>query len=196
VSRFWHGLLWIPLYLLLFGVTLWAVGALYFDLPIAGFRAPLAFIYLGAVLVAFIFVKGRWRAMGVVAFAFVVVLAWWLTIKPTGDRNWQPDVAQKAWADIQGDEVTVHNVRNFEYRSETDYTPRWERRTVQLSKLFRLARFLSAIRVDLHPCGRTRRHSSSHQLSPRTGLPLSRQDLTRTCAQDFSGVPEATQSVA
>ena len=135
MRRFWHGLLWIPLYLLLFGVTLWAVGALYFDLPIAGLRAPLAFIYFAAMLVAFIFVKGRWRAMGVVAFAFFVVLAWWLTIKPTGDRNWQPDVARTGWADIQGDEVTVHNVRNFEYRSETDYTPYWETRTVQLSKL-------------------------------------------------------------
>ena len=135
MSRFWHGLLWIPLYLLLFGVTVWAVGALYFDLPIAGLRAPLAFIYLGAVLVAFIFVKSRWRAMGVVAFAFVVVLAWWLTIKPTGDRDWQLDVAQKAWADIQGDDVTVHNVRNFDYRSETDYTPRWETRVVHLSNL-------------------------------------------------------------
>ena len=44
--------------------TAWAVGALYFDLPIAWLRAPLAFIYAGAMLAAFIFVKGRWRAMG------------------------------------------------------------------------------------------------------------------------------------
>jgi hypothetical protein len=104
--------------------TAWAIGALYFDLPIAWLRAALAFIYAGAVLAAFIFIKGRWRAMGVVAFGFVVVLAWRLTLKPTEDRAWQPDVARRAWADVHSDEETVHNVSNFEYRPGTDYTPR------------------------------------------------------------------------
>jgi hypothetical protein len=66
---------------------------------------------------------------------FVVVLAWWLTIKPTEDRAWQPDVARRAWAEVGNDEITLHNVRNCEYRTETDYTPRWETRVVHLSKL-------------------------------------------------------------
>ena len=60
---------------------------------------------------------------------------WWLTLKPTEDRAWQPDVARRAWADIHGDEITLHNVRNFEYRTENDYTSRWETRVVHLSKL-------------------------------------------------------------
>ncbi len=115
--------------------TAWAAGALFFDLPIGWLRAPLAFVYFGAMLAAFIFVKGRWRAMGVVAGGFVVVLAWWLTIKPTEDRAWQPDVARSAWAVIRGDEVTLYNVRDCEYRSETDYTPRWETRVLHLSQL-------------------------------------------------------------
>jgi hypothetical protein len=135
VSRFWHDLLSIPLYLLLFGVTIWAVGALYFDLPLTGLRAPLAFIYGAAMLGALIFAKGRWRAMGVVAFGFAVVLAWWFTIKPSNEGNWQPDVAQLAWAEINGDEVTLHNVRNCDYRTETDYTARWETRTVHISQI-------------------------------------------------------------
>jgi len=115
--------------------TAWAAGALYFDLPIAWLRAPLALIYGLAMLVALFFVKGRWRATGVVAVGFMPVLAWWLMIEPTGDRAWQPDVARRAWADIQGDEITLHDVRNCEYRTETDYTPRWETRVVHLSKL-------------------------------------------------------------
>jgi hypothetical protein len=135
VSRFWRGLLCIPLYLLLFGVTVWAVGELYFDLPLAGLRPPLAFIYGAAVLGALIFAKGRWLAMGVVAFGFVVVLAWWFTIKPSNEGNWQPDVAQLAWAEINGDQVTLHNIRNCDYRTETDYTARWETRTVRISQI-------------------------------------------------------------
>ena len=115
--------------------TAWAAGALFFDLPIGWLRAPLAFVYFGAMLAAFIFVKGRWRAMGVVVGGFVVVLAWWLTIKPTEDRAWQPDVARSAWAVIRDDEVTLYNVRDCEYRSETDYTPRWETRVLHLSQL-------------------------------------------------------------
>jgi hypothetical protein len=121
--------------LLLCAVTIWVAGALYFDLPIAWLRAPLALIYGLAMFAALVFVKGRWRAMGLAAVGFVAVLAWWLTIKPTEDRAWQPDVARRAWADIQGDEITLHNVRNCEYRTETDYTPRWETRVVHLSKL-------------------------------------------------------------
>jgi Domain of unknown function (DUF4105) len=43
--------------------------------------------------------------------------------------------AQEAWAEVKGDEVTLHNVRNCDYRKDTDYTPRWETRTVRLSQL-------------------------------------------------------------
>jgi hypothetical protein len=115
--------------------TVWAVGAIYFDLPIALLRVPLAVIYAGATLAALILVKDRGRAVGVVAFCFILVLVWWSTLKPAEDRAWQPDVACRAWADIHGDEVTLHNVRNCEYRTKTDYTPRWETRVVHLSKL-------------------------------------------------------------
>lgn len=41
---------------------------------------------------------------------------------PSNDRNWQPDVALLPWAEIQGSRVTIHNIRNCDYRSETDYT--------------------------------------------------------------------------
>lgn len=113
----------------------WAAGALYFDLPIAWLRAPLALIYGLAMLAALFFIKGRGRATAVVAAGFMPVLAWWLMIEPTGDRAWQPDVAQLAWAEINGDEVTLHNVRNCDYRTETDYTARWETRTVRISQI-------------------------------------------------------------
>ncbi len=39
------------------------------------------------------------------------------------------------WAEISGDQVTVHNIRNFDYRSETDYTPAYYDRRFDLSQL-------------------------------------------------------------
>lgn len=115
--------------------TAWAAGALYFDLPIAWLRVPLSLVYGLVMSVSLFFVRNRWRALGVVAAGFAAVLAWWLTIQPTGDRPWQADVDRRGRAEIQGDEVTLHNVRNFEYKTETDYSARWETRVVHLAKL-------------------------------------------------------------
>src|SRR6266700_4011384 len=122
-------------WVLLFGATLCASGAIYFDLPIAWLRTPLAFVYGAAIVALLIAVKRRGLALGAGALAFVLVLIWWLSIKPSNDRPWQPDVAQTAWADIDGDLVTLHNVRNCDYRTATDFTPHWETRTVRLSQI-------------------------------------------------------------
>lgn len=135
MSRFWRGLLRLPLYVVPGLATLWAAGALYFDLPVAWLRSPLAVVYGLAMFAILFFVKGFWRATALVVVGFAAVLGWWLTLKPTGDKAWLPEVARSAWADIKGDEITLHDVRNFEYRSETDFTPQWETRVYHLSKL-------------------------------------------------------------
>lgn len=111
----------------------WAFGALYFDFPAAG--AWPAILFVLALLAAIIFVRGKLMKLATVFGAFVLVALWWLTLKPSNDRPWQPDVAQTAWAEINGDEVTVHNVRNCDYRTETDFTPRWETRRMRLSRI-------------------------------------------------------------
>jgi hypothetical protein len=71
------------------------------------------------------------------------VLLWWFSLPPRNDREWQPDVAQLPVAEIQGDELLLRNVRNFEYRSETDFTPHWEDRRYDLSRLVGQDLFLS-----------------------------------------------------
>lgn len=116
-------------------VTAWAAGALYFDLPIAWLRIPLTLTYSLAMLAAVLLGRGRGRAMAAVAGSFLLVLAWWCTIRPSNEGDWQPDVAQLAWAKIDGDKVTLHNVRNCDYRTETDYTARWETRSVPISQI-------------------------------------------------------------
>jgi len=111
----------------------WAFGALYFDFPKAGVFAAILFVI--ALLAMVIFVRGKLLKLGIVFGACLLVAAWWLTLKPSNDRAWQPDVAKTAWAEINDDEVTIHNVRNCDYRTETDFTPRWETRTVRLSQI-------------------------------------------------------------
>lgn len=60
---------------------------------------------------------------------------WWFLQKPSHNRQWADDVSQMLHADVNGDRVVLKNVRNFEWRTETDYTPRWETREYDLSQL-------------------------------------------------------------
>jgi len=91
----------------------------------------------------FVLVRPMRRALTAFLVLWLVVLAWWLRIPPRADRDWQPDVARVATADIDGDVVTIHNVRDFDYRSDTDFTERWEDRTYDLSRLGGVDLFMS-----------------------------------------------------
>lgn len=115
------------------GCATWAFGALHYDFPLWGRAVSAAFGL--ALFVAMLLVPGQGRKLGVLFGGFALVLAWWFSLQPSNIRNWQPDVARAAWAEICGDEITFHNVRNCDYRTETDYTPRWEERTVRLSRV-------------------------------------------------------------
>jgi hypothetical protein len=111
----------------------WAFGALYFDFPKGGAFAAIFFVI--ALFAIVVFVRGKLLKFGIIFAACALVASWWLTLKPGNDRPWQPDVAQTAWAEINGDEITIHSVRNCDYRTETDFTPHWETRTVRLSQI-------------------------------------------------------------
>jgi len=122
--------------LLTLALTPWAAAALYFDLlPGTSLRTLGASSYGLAMVGALLTFRGRGKAIAICLAGFALVLAWWLTLKPSNDRAWQPDVAQTAWAEIDGDHVTIHNVRNCDYRTEGDYTPHWETRSYDLSQI-------------------------------------------------------------
>ena len=116
-------------------LTLWAVAALYVDFRIAALRIPLTLIYvLGIVAISFKFKRSRWTAV-LYLTGFCCVLAWWLTLKPSNDADWQPDSARTAWAEMDGDRVTIHNLRNCDYRTETEYSNCWSDRILDLSEI-------------------------------------------------------------
>jgi hypothetical protein len=133
IARALRGIAWAAAWLIALGCTAWAFGALIYDFPV--WKTGVASVFALALMATIIFVRGAWRKLGAVFTAFALVLAWWFTLKPSNDGDWLPDVAQLARAEINGDEVTLHNVRNCDYRTETDYTPRWETRTVRLSQI-------------------------------------------------------------
>ena len=123
--------MWIVLALM----TLWAVAALYIDFRIATLRIPVTVIYVVAITAILVKVKRTTRAAALCFACFCIVLAWWLTLRPSNDGNWEADADRTARIEINGDQVTIHNLRNCDYRTETDYSDCWSDRKINLSQL-------------------------------------------------------------
>jgi len=125
--------------LFILGVSIWGALVLAFAGPgndlIRG-AAVSAFCLISAGALIALFVR-RWRrqAIGVLAVLWAALIVLWTSIEPTNERDWQPDVAVLPYADITGDQVTVHNIRNFDYRSETDYTVGYYDKTFDVRQL-------------------------------------------------------------
>jgi Domain of unknown function (DUF4105) len=123
------------MWLILAVLTLWAVAALYVDFRIEALRIPLTVIYVVAIAAILFKVKPRLWAAALCFAGFCIVLTWWLSLKPSNDGNWLPDAERTAWAEINGDQVTIHNLRNCDYVTKTEYSNCWSDRTVYLSQL-------------------------------------------------------------
>lgn len=99
---------------------------------------------LGALALAVAVLAGRRRTpLALAAVAIAIFAVWWSTILPRSDRDWADDVAHVALPRIEGDTLIVENVRHFAWRSDTDYTIRWETRRYDLRRLQGVDLFLS-----------------------------------------------------
>ena len=101
------------------------------------------FVLLGLGTVAALFTRRRAPALAVFALAFAGMLLWWSTITPPEGGDWQPDVARQATGKFNGEIFTLSDVRDFDWRSEDDFTARWGPRSYDLSKLKTLDLFLA-----------------------------------------------------
>ncbi len=121
-------------------LTGWGVLAIYFfgESQTGPLQTLLAGVFgLAGIATILGMLRPRWRGRFLGAFLalFAVLLLSWNAIEPSNDRDWQPEVAVLPYATIDGDRVTVHNIRNFDYRSETDFTPAYYDKTFDLRKL-------------------------------------------------------------
>jgi hypothetical protein len=131
------------LVIILICCTGWGALALLIDMPYARLGKILAAIYTIGCLVCLCFIfplrknssRTFRKALAVFLVLFFGVFIWWNTISPSHERDWYDDVSQMPWGEIEGDIVTLHNVRDFNYRSVSDYDPRYSTRTVSLAKI-------------------------------------------------------------
>jgi hypothetical protein len=126
-----------------FVVITWTTLAIYYsNLPWPALRLAVTLAFAAFAIWAFWVSRQRW--MAAVAIALVLgVVAWWFTIAPSHDRNWRPEVAIMPRVFIDGDRVRLIGVRNFDYRSQDDFTVHYEERELDLSHLVGLDFFVS-----------------------------------------------------
>jgi len=121
------------------GLVVWGGLVLYYS-PVLpepmrpGVAAAWALFGL-AGLVAFGFRRRRKWAMATILGATAIIAFAFGQLQPSNDRDWQRDVAVLPSATIDGDRITIRNIRNNAYRSETDFEPRYYDRVLDLRRL-------------------------------------------------------------
>ncbi len=109
-----------------FGLWLWLIPCLYYaPLPGGGVWTVAAAVFALVPPVALAFLPDRRRTLRVTGVVSAVLFAGWLVVPASNDGDWAPDYERLPTASFDGDLVRVRNIRNFDYRSETDFTPRY-----------------------------------------------------------------------
>jgi hypothetical protein len=131
----WTGTTVAGLAMLLAG--LWAVLAIWFRLaPAPPSREILAGgLLLLALLAMVCLALRRWRVVVLYGICLAAIFGWWGSLRPSNDRIWADDVAKTASATVEGNRLVVRNVRNFLWRTDTDFDARWETRGYNLNDM-------------------------------------------------------------
>jgi hypothetical protein len=114
----------------------WCIGAVFYsNLPGLALRVVAAVLFgLGWALALRAWFRRRPTLRWMLP-VFVGVLSWYWLIPASNDRDWAPEMARMPSVDIDGDRLTVHNIRNSDYRSETDFDVRWETKVFDLGDI-------------------------------------------------------------
>ncbi|USX29137.1 DUF4105 domain-containing protein [Oxalobacteraceae bacterium OTU3CINTB1] len=116
-------------------LAVWGGLALWFQLP--ALRVPAVVAWgVGAIVTLALWWRRRDARVALPWLAAMIALvAWWSTLQPTHNRVWADDVSRMVAGQVRGSVVTLDQVRNFDWRSDTDYTQRWEARSYDLAQL-------------------------------------------------------------
>ena len=116
----------------------WGTLALWYQLPGGQVGRVLGSVTWVALVVTLavwaISRRSVWPLAGY-GVAMLALLVWWWNIQPSNHRVWADDVAHLLRGEVHGHQVTLHNVRDFDWRSDSDYDVRWETREYDLDHL-------------------------------------------------------------
>ncbi len=122
--------------------ALWGLGALSFQFPAAAPAPIVAGGLFALVMMAAMVCLWRpggltrlWRIPALAALTSLALVIWWGSILPSHQRQWIAELEHLPSITIAGDAMTVTNLRNFRWRSESDADRNWEARSFDLKGL-------------------------------------------------------------
>ena len=146
MGRFIRALILTVAFLVIAFFLAWGGMAIWFRLDV-GLAAKvlilMAFAVPGLFALFHLFTQKPNRALLVYLVAISAVFAWWYTVTPPPQADWAEDVSRQVTGTIEGDQLTLSDVREFEWRSNNDFDANWTNRTYDLSQLTGADMFLS-----------------------------------------------------
>ena len=136
-------LLWLFVGLVVVPTTIWIALAIHYRFRwpwLRWFASFVPLVVVGASLAVLPLVP--W-ALAVWLGLLAITFAWWFSLRPRSDGDWDIGMEVLPRAEIVGDTLCVRNFRNFSYETENKPIPRYEERTYDLAKLSSLDFFLS-----------------------------------------------------
>jgi hypothetical protein len=127
----------VVLWIIIVITVIWCGLALNYSNMPAWLRPVAAWLFVAASIAVLFLLKPRWWR-GFAAFVCLVALVlvyYWGFIPPSNDRHWRKDVSVLPWAEIKENQVTVHKIRNSEYRSTEDFDLHHYDRTFDIDQL-------------------------------------------------------------
>lgn len=125
---------------------LWGSLALWFRMPVADpvkYLMIAAFLLPGAFAIVHLFTWRTLRSLTVFVALLAMILGWWQTLDPPAEGDWEPAVARQVTGTIDGDTLSLENVRAFRWHAHDNVDEVWVNRTYDLSELETVDLFLS-----------------------------------------------------
>ncbi|MFC2994106.1 DUF4105 domain-containing protein [Acinetobacter sichuanensis] len=120
--------------------SIWLCCALWFQAPFGLFsRIMIGLWILFAFSILGIYIKqnlfSRHKDILIYILAFLCSLLWYFNIPAKQDREWNPEVDRLFTYKKQGNIVTIHNIRNFNWHTENKYDVHWDTRSYNLEHI-------------------------------------------------------------
>jgi len=142
-EKLFINLLFFVLVIITFMLYCWSIPCLYFSLPWMWLKISASALFAVGIPLALIMIKPRRRTFFIISILAFAVTAWQQAIPPTNDRDWVISVARLPRISVKGNDIKISNIRNFDYRSVTDFTPRYYSKNFKLNEIRSLDYILS-----------------------------------------------------
>ena len=85
----------------------------------------------------------RQQSLPVIFISYAIIIGVWSQKQPTLTKDWQASVAKLAYVDYDNDFVTIHNIRHFNYQTETEFTSHYDDKRFNIKQLNHMDYILS-----------------------------------------------------